>query len=201
VDVRNQFRLPLEPDDAFRLLLNLDQVVPCMPGAELGGMRDDGARELSVSVRLGPMSFTYAGAVRIAEQDPVERQAVIVGSAEEKRGQGTAKATITMNVCADAEGGATVDSVGQIELTGRAAQTGRGIVEGVAQRMMDDMARSLAERSSAWTGANGAPDAPAVEGGTPQPARAAARPMRGGRLLIAVLWDRVKRFAARLARK
>ncbi len=94
MQITNDFSLGLAPDQAYALLLDLEQVTPCMPGAELGEAREDGSHAVKVTVKLGPMRFVYEGTVQIAEQDAAARRAVLVGQARETRGQGSAKATI-----------------------------------------------------------------------------------------------------------
>jgi len=213
VEIANDFELPLGPEEAYRMLLDLDRVAPCMPGASLGGERDDGARDLSVTVRLGPMKFVYGGTVRITERHDEQRRAVLVGSAQEKRGQGSAEATITMTV-AEAGGGSRVESVAVFELTGRTAQTGRGIVEDVARRMVGEMAGCLAAKAAAGAepappqagatepaglqeaaAASGAgPAASATARPAPAPAAHEAKPIRAGRLMLSLLWERIVRL-------
>ena len=186
MEINSEFELPLAPDAAYELLLDLERVAPCMPGAVLGAERDDGARELSVAVRLGPMKFNYSGTVRIADQDESARRATLVGQAQEKRGQGSAKATITTTVSEAGAGTSKVDSLAVFELTGRAAQTGRGIVEDVARRMVGEMSKCLAAKFSAeggggGTSAAGAPGGsiPAPGGSTRAPGRSSAPPAAG----------------------
>lgn len=223
MEIANDFELPLGPEDAYRMLLDLDRVAPCMPGASLGGERDDGARDLSVTVRLGPMKFVYGGTVRITERHDEERRAVLVGSAQEKRGQGSAEATITMTVGDAGDGGSRVASVAVFELTGRAAQTGRGIVEDVARRMVREMAGCLAAKASAGAepaqaqaattepaapgeavaGAPGGPAAAQPGAARPAPAPPAeeAKPIRAGRLMLSLLWDRIVALGRWIASK
>jgi carbon monoxide dehydrogenase subunit G len=202
MDIASDFELDLAPDDAYALLLDLEQVAPCMPGATLGAERDDGSRELSVTVRLGPMKFVYGGTVRIAERDEAARRAVLVGAADEARGQGSASAKISMTVSATPSGGSRVDSLAQIDLTGRAAQTGRGIVEDVSRRMVGQMAACLAAKTAP------VPDAAEPADGSAPPAAAApptpAAPsepqaLRAGSLLLSILWERIRRLFRRRA--
>jgi carbon monoxide dehydrogenase subunit G len=198
--ITNDFDLGLPPEEAYALLLDLDRVVPCMPGAELGPARDDGERDLNVKVKLGPISMAYTGTVAIAERDDDAKRAVVLGTAREVRGQGTARAEIGMTVTPNGDSGSRVAAVADVELTGRAAQTGRGLVEGVAARMVADMARCLDARHGAGAAAAAAAEAPTAPGSaTPSPAAApapavpaAAPPIRGVRLLLSVLWDRLR---------
>jgi carbon monoxide dehydrogenase subunit G len=214
MEISTDFALPLEPTSAYELLLDLEQVAPCMPGAVLGEEREDGARQVAVAVRLGPMKFNYAGTVRIAERDEASRRAVLVGDAQEKRGQGSAKATITMTVAPGESGGSRVQSVAVFDLTGRAAQTGRGIVEDVARRMVADMAACLSAKAAAPptpspepVGEAGAGGPASSTGGASTPAgpqrpvtatAPAGPPIRAGRLLLSILWDRIRRLWLRV---
>ena len=185
MEITSEFSLPLGPDEAYGLLLDLDRVAPCLPGATLGPATEDGSRGLTLTVRLGPMRFAYDGTISVGSQDAVARRAVLVGGAREKRGQGTAKATISMQVSRNGDVGATIASVANIELTGRAAQTGRGIVEDVSRQMIDEMAKCLAARCSEEGAQSGL-----------QPIRDVhhAREIRAARLLSRVVWQRIRRL-------
>lgn len=200
MEIANDFELPLPPDEAYRMLLDLEQVAPCMPGASLGGERDDGSRELTVTVRLGPMKFVYGGTVRISERHDAERRAVLVGAADEQRGQGSANATITMTVSESANAISRVDSVAVLDLTGRAAQTGRGIVEDVARRMVGAMASCLAAKATPpepQPAAGGAAAGESAAARQPAPAPE-VKPIHGGQLFLSLLWERIVRVWRRL---
>ncbi len=203
MQITNEFALELPPDKAYRLLLDLEQVTPCLPGAELGDEKEDGARAVKVTVKLGPMRFVYDGTVRIAEADDVAQRAVLVGEAREARGQGSAQATIAMTVSA-ADGGSRVEAVADVELTGRAAQMGRGVVEDVAKRMIADMATCLESRFGSLeapepvAGALGAGTTPPTASATP-PAKpaAAAKELSAVSLAWTVLTGRIKALFGR----
>lgn len=185
MQITNEFSIALSPDQAYALLLDLEQVTPCMPGAELGEAREDGSYAVKVTVKLGPMRFVYEGSVQIAEQDPAARRAVLVGQARETRGQGSAKATIAMTVSGDSAP-SQVSAVADVELTGRAAQMGRGVVEDVAKKMIADMAACLERRF--------APPETRSEEASPPPAAPAPEPtpIRAGSIFWTVLLGRIK---------
>ncbi|MEA2402903.1 MAG: uncharacterized protein QOK00_3306 [Thermoleophilaceae bacterium] len=220
MEISNEFELRLPPDEALDLLLDLERVTPCLPGAQLGDSREDGGRELIMTVKLGPMKFAYEGWVSITETDRAERRAVLTGNAAEKRGQGDATAKIEMHVTGEGER-STVAAVADVQLTGKAAQNGRGIVEDVSARLIAQMAQTLDERYGREPGSAPAADAPVADAGPPAdappgaggaglaadapPAAAApvaatppapaaqhapAAPVKGGRLLLSVLWRR-----------
>lgn len=188
MQITNEFSIGLPPEQAYALLLDLEQVTPCLPGAELREEREGGARAVTVTVKLGPMRFVYDGTVQITEQDDAARRAVMVGTARETRGQGSARAAISMTVSGDGAP-STVSAVADVELTGRAAQMGRGVVEDVAKKMIADMAACLEQRFAR-------PET--REPGEPAAAQPpAAKPIRAGALFWTILWGRIKALFGR----
>ena len=139
--IETGFDISRPPADTYALLLDLERVMPCFPGAELLARRPDGARDLRVTVRLGPMRLSYEGDVRIAERDDPARRAVLAGNARETRGGG--RRTRASPCASRSERGARVVAEADVDLTGRAAQMGRGIVEDVATRLVGEMAACL----------------------------------------------------------
>ncbi|MGD9765932.1 MAG: SRPBCC family protein [Candidatus Binatia bacterium] len=145
MQIKNEFSLDLPPDKAYALLLDLERVTPCVPGAELGPKREDGSHKVKLTVKLGPMKFVYDGSVQIAERDETARRAVMVGQARETSGQGDAKATIAMTVTGQGNT-SQVSAIAEVGITGRAAQMGRGMVDDVAKKMIVEMANCLKTR-------------------------------------------------------
>lgn len=180
--IETGFDIPRPPADAYAVLLDLERVTPCFPGAELLGHAPGDAREVRVTVRLGPMRLAYEGQVRIDQRDDAALRAVLAGTAREARGGGSAEARIAMQV-EEAADGARVTAAADVELTGRAAQMGRGIIEDVAGRLVGEMAACLEAGLRA--------DAPSAT--APAEAPAAAPPLEGGRLMLDVARDRLRR--------
>jgi carbon monoxide dehydrogenase subunit G len=186
MQITNEFKVDLPASRVYPLLLDFDEVVPCVPGATLGETREDGARAVKVTVKLGPIRAIYDGTVQISEQEEAVRRAVLVASARELRGQGSARAVVSMGVHEDDTGSSVVSTVAEVDLTGRAAQMGSGIVGDVASRMMQDMARCLSARFAA-----------------PQPGLAAgpepegATTVSAGRMVLSVLLRRLARLFRR----
>jgi carbon monoxide dehydrogenase subunit G len=192
VQITSEFTIGLPPEKAYPLLLDLEQVTPCLPGAELGAEKEDGSRAVTVTVKLGPMRFVYEGSVRISEHDDAARRAVMVGTARETRGQGSAQATIAMTVSPN-DAGSRVEAVADVELTGRAAEMGRGVVEDVSKKMIADMASCLESRiaqpgdTASGEGPMSSPDEAAA------PASAGeAKPLGAGSLFWTVLVGRIR---------
>ena len=148
----DQFTISTPPDAAFAALLDLELVAPCVPGAELGPMAADGSYQGTVSVKLGPMKFVYKGTLRIAEQDPVARTAVIEGEGRAASGADTAKVRALMEVMPEGTG-SRVRMTTDLDIKGRAAQMGAGIMGDVSRKLVGEAAECIEGRLSA------APDA------------------------------------------
>jgi carbon monoxide dehydrogenase subunit G len=141
--IENEFTVAASPDDTYALMTDVERVAPCIPGASITGRRNDGAYDALVTMKMGPISLTYKGIIEIIEQDDAARTAVMRAKATEAKGQGTAQATLTMDID-DAGGGSTTVKVGSdILVTGRVAQMGRGIMTDVAGKMIGEMAKAM----------------------------------------------------------
>src|SRR5438874_13080727 len=96
MEIASSFALPLPPEEAYRALLDLERVSPCVPGGELGPRESDGTYPAKMTVTLGPMRLVYTGSRRVAEPDERSRRAVRHATAPAARGQGTVHATRPM---------------------------------------------------------------------------------------------------------
>jgi uncharacterized protein len=175
IEIENEFRVPADAETVYGYLLQLEQVGQCIPGAQIGPAGDDGAHPAEIAVKLGPMRFNYRGSVRLENRVETERKATLMADVREARGQGSAKARMEMSVEGE-DNGARVVTRTQVQMTGRAASMGRGVIDDVAARMVDDMATCVTERL----------------GSRPQPAAAAPQqPVGGLRLMLRVLWGKL----------
>lgn len=144
----DEFVVSAAPDHAFASLIDLALVAPCVPGAQLGSQAADGSWDGKVSVKLGPMRFVYQGRLRIAEQDLVARTATIEGEGRATSGSDTAKVRARMEVLPDGTG-SRVRMTTQLEMRGRAAQMGAGIISDVSRKLVREAAACLEARLSA----------------------------------------------------
>jgi uncharacterized protein len=157
MQLENEFTVPAPIDEAWAVLLDVERVAPCLPGAavEPGG-GDDGEYNGTMTVKIGPITARYKGTVRIQEADEAARRAVMRAQAKDARGQGTAAATITSTMEEAAEG-TKVKVVTDMRVTGPAAQFGRGVMQDVSAKMMRQFAECLASEmsgpSQTWSGA------------------------------------------------
>jgi uncharacterized protein len=157
--LENRFSVPVGVAQAWDVLLDVERVAPCMPGATLTS-RDGDEFEGTVKVKVGPINLTYGGKARFASLDEQARVAVIEASGKETRGTGTAKATITCRLL-DRGGTTDVEVDTDLAVTGKPAQFGRGVLADVSGKLVDRFATCLAEEIGAGS-ATGEPD-PAVE--------------------------------------
>lgn len=140
----NSFEVPLPPDRAWAVLMDVERVAPCMPGAELTEIVDDRTFRGRVAVRLGPVALTFAGEAAFEAIDPAARTARVRARGQDPKGRGGASATITFRLAESARGSA-VRVETELTLSGAVAQYGRGagMIRSVAGQLIDQFARSL----------------------------------------------------------
>ena len=141
--IENEFDVAAAPAEVYALMLDPERVATCLDGAEVTGKRDDGAYDAQVAVKLGPVKMNYKGTVSIVESDAAAQTASMLAKGSETRGQGTAQATLRMAVTPGERGGSHVRVAADMLITGRVAQMGRGVMQDVARRMIDRMAKNM----------------------------------------------------------
>jgi carbon monoxide dehydrogenase subunit G len=141
--LENEFTVPAPVEQAWQVLLDVERVAPCLPGATLEGSEGDAYRG-TMKVKIGPITSSYSGTVRIQEADEAAHRAVMRAQARDSRGQGTAAATITSTM-QEVEGGTRVHVETDMRVTGPAAQFGRGVMQDVSAKLMGRFADCLAE--------------------------------------------------------
>jgi uncharacterized protein len=139
-----EVQAPLE--QVWSALIDLERVAPCLPGAAITGRDEDGTYRGTFSVKLGPMTASYNGTIKVEDADEASHTATLKAKGTDKRGQGGANATI-VNTLSERDGVTHVDAVTDFNITGRLAQFGRGgIMEDVSNRLMRDFATCLSQR-------------------------------------------------------
>jgi carbon monoxide dehydrogenase subunit G len=143
VDFENTFRVPAPVDEVYNALLDLERVAPAMPGAQVLEKTGDNSYKVAIKVKLGPVSMTYRGDVTIVDTDPAAHSATLDVKAKEARGQGSATAKVVLSL--EEEDGATVGTVkANLQLSGKAASMGRGVIEDVSKQLVQTFADNLA---------------------------------------------------------
>ena len=145
MQLTDEFVVPVSPDRAYAALLDLEQVAACVPGGEIDPPDAEGVYPGRVTVRLGPMKFSYEGTVRISKRDREARTALIEGAGKASGGAERAHVRSLMEVLPDGDG-SKVRMTTELEIKGRAAQMGAGIIKSVSGRMVKQAADCLAEK-------------------------------------------------------
>lgn len=174
MELTHEFEVPLPVDRAFAVLTDVERVAPCVPGATLEET-DGNVWSGSVDVRVGPVRVVYRGTAELEVADPDLGRAVLKARGQETRGSGTAAATVTA-VLEDAGGGRTsVTVTTDLHVTGRPAQFGRGVIQDVGGKLIDQFVECLTRELSDEDEAASAP-AGAETGDAARRPQADARP-------------------------
>jgi len=209
VKLEQSFTVQAPLDRVWEALIDVQRVAPCLPGAEITEAGDDGTYRGTFTVKLGPTTAAYRGELSMEAVDEVARRVTMDAKGQDKRGQGSAKATI-VSVMRE-EGGATkVDVETDFTITGRLARFGRGgMIKDISNRLLRDFSDCLTKTIEGESTA----DTPASQGtgsrwstvvleseDTPvaaRPAPAPAKPIGGISLFFSVLWERIRRLFGR----
>ncbi|MFC5749260.1 SRPBCC family protein [Actinomadura rugatobispora] len=151
--LENSLSIPVPAPEAWKVLLDIERIAPCVPGATLTA-RDGDRYTGKIKVKLGPIGLTYNGTVTFVSQDEDAGVAVLEATGRETRGNGTAKAVITCRLVESA-GATDVLVETDLAITGKPAQFGRGALAEVAGTLIGQFAANLAEVISAGSADGG----------------------------------------------
>lgn len=143
VDLNDSFTLPLPIDRAWNLLLDLERIAPCLPGAQLTEIEGEDHRG-TVKVKVGPITAQFGGVARFTEKDEAAHRAVITAEGREQRGQGNANALVTAQLTEIDGGSATkVDVNTDLTISGKVAQFGRGVISDVSGKLISQFVANV----------------------------------------------------------
>jgi len=163
----NSFEVYLPPDQAWPVLMDVERIAPCMPGAALTEVVDDKTFKGTVSVRLGPVALTFEGEAQFEEIDETAHTASVKAQGRDPKGRGGANATVTFRL-ESSDAGSTVLIETDLTLSGSVAQYGRGVgmIQSVASQLIGQFAKALEDEIAGDIHA----DAPPENGATsPEP--------------------------------
>lgn len=140
MELTDEFTVPLTPERAWEVLADIERVVPCLPGARLTEIDGDDHKG-EVRVRVGPINATYQGVARFLERDAAAGRAVLRAEGSDSR-QGGASATLTATLTPDGDGTKVV-VVTDLDVAGKLAQFGRGVLADVSAKLLDQFAECL----------------------------------------------------------
>jgi carbon monoxide dehydrogenase subunit G len=172
VNIQDEFRVDVPVEEAWRVLLDVERIAPCMPGAQLQEIEGEEFRGI-VKVKVGPITAQYKGAARLTEVDDANHRAVIRAKGRDTRGQGNASATVTAALVPDGAGTRVrIDS--DVTITGKVAQFGRGVIADVSSKLLAQFVANL-ERD-VLSGSDATPARAAASAPSPSASDEAATP-------------------------
>ncbi|WP_433141930.1 SRPBCC family protein [Actinomadura nitritigenes] len=186
MELDHEFTVPVPVDRAWSVLLDVERVASCMPGATLDSVDGDEYAG-RMKVKVGAMTITYRGTARIVAADESSRTVTMEAAAKEARGSGTASATVQAKLRQQEDGTTLVSVRTKLNVTGRPAQFGRNILSEVGSKIIARFAKALAaelespaepeapETPVAEAAATAAPAAP-VQEAAPEPEAPAEEP-------------------------
>jgi carbon monoxide dehydrogenase subunit G len=141
MEMDHSFTVPVPPERAWDVLLDVERIAPCMPGASVDEF-DGEVVTGRIKVKVGPVSLTYRGTAKFTERDADARVIVLEASGKETRGAGTASATVRATLEPGGEG--TIANMHTtMNVTGRPAQFGRGVMVEVGGKLVEQFAQNL----------------------------------------------------------
>jgi carbon monoxide dehydrogenase subunit G len=197
----NSFEVPLPPAEAWKVLLDIRGIAPCMPGAELSEVVSADTYKGKINVRLGPVALTFAGLVKFDQIDEAHHTARVSAQGTDAKGRGGAHATSVFRLEPAANGSKVIVHT-NLNLSGAVAQYGRGvgIIQATSAQLMNQFAKALREKfapSDALPAGTLATQAPPTQptpasgsaAASVSPAPAAAKPIGGFSLLAKAAWN------------
>jgi carbon monoxide dehydrogenase subunit G len=148
MQLEHEFHVPVPIAQAWDVLLDVERIAPCMPGASVESFDGENV-EGKVKVKVGPIQVTYAGTARFHDKDVDNHRIVIDAKGKEARGSGTAAATIHTQLYDEGGEATRVTVTTDLAITGKPAQFGRGVMVEVGNKLIGRFADCLAEEISA----------------------------------------------------
>ena len=186
MEITDEFRVDVPVDHAWSVLRDVERIAPCMPGAQLQEVEGDEYRGI-VKVKVGPITAQYKGVARIVEEDEAAHKMVIRAEGRDTRGQGNAAATVTATLAAD--GDATVVGIDtDLQVTGKVAQFGRGVMADVSSKLLGQFVACLHDNvlsGDASSPADGSVAPASAGAATSSPSPGAAGAVSGARTIDA----------------
>jgi carbon monoxide dehydrogenase subunit G len=187
VKFENEFDVDAPIDEVYAALLDVERVAPNVPGASVLEQTDENTYKAQIKVKVGPMSMTYKGDVEITDKDPGSHSATLRVKMKESRGQGNATATVQMVLTGDDKRtSARIET--DVELSGKVAAMGRGVIQDVSGKLVRTFAENLQKMLAGPPAAPEPVAAPEPEP-EPEPAEALDLGSLGGQVVLSQLKD------------
>jgi hypothetical protein len=201
VEFDNAFEVPVPVDEAWAILMDIERIAPCVPGAALTEIVDDSTYKGKISVKLGPVALTFNGQTRFEERDEATHSARLRAQGTDAKGRGGAHANVRFHM-EPSDKGTRVLIHTDLQLSGAVAQYGRGVgmISDLAQQIIGQFAANLEKNVIAPRAPEAVPatgekeEKPRVASPPPEP----AAPVQVGGMGFRVLWNAIARAFRRL---
>ena len=156
MELTHTFTVPASLDTTWAAFNDIAGVANCFPGAAVTSVEEDEFKG-TVKVKLGPISLTYNGSGSFVEKDESAGRFVVEAKGKDRRGGGTAAATVTATMASASDASTDVEVLTDLSITGRPAQFGRGVIQDVSDKLLQQFIGCLEQKLGG--GAAGAPPA------------------------------------------
>ena len=156
MDLTHRFRVPASVEETWTAFNHLDRLAPCFPGATISSSNGD-RFEGSVKIKIGPLALVFSGSGRFLERDTAARRLVFQTTGADRRGNGTATATVIAELSGD-DSATEVELRTDLDFTGRPAQFGSDVVSDVSNKLMDQFVSCVSGRFAEGIGMPGPED-------------------------------------------
>jgi hypothetical protein len=146
--IKNDFEVTEPVDKVWRFFDDIPQVAACLPGAELTDDLGDDRYRGRVAIRVGPVKLQFAGTAEIKERDDAAKRIVLDANGADEKGRGQAALLVTATLASTGTG-TKVEVAQDLQLSGAAAQYGRGMISDVSSILMRDFATNMQNRITA----------------------------------------------------
>lgn len=222
MELNHEFTVAAPIGRAWAVLTDIEEIAPCMPGAQLTEVDGDTYHGL-VKIRVGPITAQYQGTALLTEKDETAHRVVLKASGRDARGQGNAAALVTATMT-EQEDGTLVSIITDLTVSGRVAQFGRGVMHDVSAKLLQQFVDNLeadvlgkpiggaaavaahpaggtAGTGTGGAGTSGGADAGATAGAGGTGAARENEPVRVVGLVIKSMFSRLGHAIARLFRR
>jgi len=148
VDLTHKFTVPASVDETWQAFLDIEDVAGCFPGAAVTSVEGDDFKG-TCKVKLGPIALVYSGSGSFVERDEPGHRFVIEAKGKDKRGNGTAGAKVTAVLTAAPPGSTDVEVTTDLSITGKPAQFGRGVIQDVSDKLLQQFVGCLESKVGA----------------------------------------------------
>lgn len=164
MDLNHSFTVPASVAETWKTFEDIESVAGCFPGAVVTSVEGDDFKG-TCKVKLGPIAMVYSGSGTFLEKDEAAGKFVIDAKGKDKRGNGTAGAVVTALFAEDSPGVTRVDVATDLAITGKPAQFGRGVIEDISNKLLQQFVTCLQDKVGAGPGSESGGESAEVPGG------------------------------------